>query len=200
MSQLQMDHEHHHHQEPFEDQHSGWNGDGGFHGMPHHHSPVQDYNGFNSFAPLPMEPLYGTNMHPPHQTHPTPRTTHPQLQPLIMPQMSQWPSMLTSQSTYQASLFPSAAPPPITPASATPVSASSTHSRTSSTPRKTLTDSDRRRMCQYHEDNPTVKQTEIGGTLALDTLVNMDIQLTLPQQCSVWKEGTTAYAICLLPC
>jgi hypothetical protein len=27
-----------------------------------------------------------------------------------------------------------------------------------------LTDQDRRRMCQYHEDNPTVKQTEIGGT------------------------------------
>jgi hypothetical protein len=198
MSQLQMDHEHHHHQEPFEDQHTGWHGDGGYN--PHHHSPVQDYNGFNNFAPLPMEPLYGTNMHPPHQTHPTPRTTHPQLQPLIMPQMPQWPSMLTSQSTYQAPLFPSAAPPPITPASATPVSASSTHSRTSSTPRKTLTDSDRRRMCQYHEDNPTVKQTEIGGTLASNTHINMETQLTLPQQCSVWREGTTAYAACLLPC
>ena len=30
--------------------------------------------------------------------------------------------------------------------------------------RKILTDDDRRRMCQYHEDNPKVKQTEIGGT------------------------------------
>ncbi|CAI9636889.1 unnamed protein product [Alternaria burnsii] len=161
-----MDHEHqHHHQEPFEDHHSGWHGDNGYN--PHHQSPVQDYNGFNNFAPLPMEPIYGTGMHPPHQTHPTPRTTHPQLQPLIMPQMPQWPSMLTSQSTYQASLFPSA-PLPITPASATPVSASSTHSRTSSTPRKTLTDSDRRRMCQYHEENPTVKQTEIGAMFGVE--------------------------------
>jgi hypothetical protein len=150
----------HHHQQSFEYHHSGWDGHNGYN--PHHQSPVQDYNGFNNFAPLPMEPIYGTGMHPPHQTHPTPRTTHPQLQPLLMPQMPQWPSMLTSQSTYQASLFPSA-PPPITPASATPVSASSTHSPNSSKPRKTLADSDRRRMCQYHEENPTVKQTEIGG-------------------------------------
>jgi hypothetical protein len=30
-------------------------------------------------------------------------------------------------------------------------------------PRRTLTDSDRRRMCQYPEENPSVKQTEIGG-------------------------------------
>ncbi|OWY45859.1 CenpB-DNA-bind-like protein [Alternaria alternata] len=163
-----MNHEHqhsHHHQQPLDDHHSGWHGDNGYN--PHHQSPVQDYNGFNNFAPLPMEPIYRTGMHPPHQTHSIPRTTHPQLQPLIMPQMPQWPSMLTSQSTYQASLFPSA-PLPITPASATPVSASSTHSRTSSVPRKTLTDSDRRRMCQYHEDNPTVKQTEIGAMFGVE--------------------------------
>ena len=154
MSQLQMDHEHHH-QEPFED-HTGWHENGQY---PHHSSPVQDFNGFHAYTPMPMEPIYGNGMHPPHPQHPPPRSTHQQLQPLIMPQ---WPSMLTSQSTYQPSIFPSA-PVPITPASATPVSATSTHSRTSSTPRKTLTDQDRRRMCQYHEDNPTVKQTEIGG-------------------------------------
>ncbi|KAI8941113.1 hypothetical protein NX059_002351 [Plenodomus lindquistii] len=162
MSQLQMDHEQHH-QDHFDDHNAGWHESGGYH--PHHHqSSVQDYNGFNGYAPLAMEPMYGTSMHPPH---PTTRTTHSQLQPLIMPQMPQWPSMLTSQSTYQPSLFPSA-PVPITPASATPVSASSTHSRTSSTPRKTLTDSDRRRMCQYHEENPTVKQTEIGAMFGVE--------------------------------
>lgn len=32
-----------------------------------------------------------------------------------------------------------------------------------STPRRTLTDLDRRKMCLYHEENPTIKQTEIGG-------------------------------------
>jgi hypothetical protein len=43
------------------------------------------------------------------------------------------------------------------------VSAPPTTGRTSSTPRKTLTDADRRRMCLYAEEHPTVKQTEIGG-------------------------------------
>jgi hypothetical protein len=37
-----------------------------------------------------------------------------------------------------------------------------------STPRRTLTDDDRRRMCQYHEDNPTVKQTEIGAMFGVE--------------------------------
>jgi hypothetical protein len=151
-----MDHEQHHHHpdQPFDDHNANWH-DGSGYNPSQHQSPVQDYTGMpytNSYTPLPMEPLYTTQMQPP-------RTTHPQLQPLIMPQ---WPSMLTSQSTYVPPIFPSA-PVPITPASATPVSATSTHSRTSSTPRKTLTDQDRRRMCLYHEEHPTVKQTEIGG-------------------------------------
>ena len=98
--------------------------------------------------------------------NPTPGTTLPQFQPPIMHQMPQWPSMPTSQSTYHAPFFLSA-PPPIPPASATPVLDTSTHSRTSSTPRKTLTDADRRGICQYHEDNPTVKQTEIGGIISM---------------------------------
>ncbi|KAF2463290.1 CenpB-DNA-bind-domain-containing protein [Lindgomyces ingoldianus] len=158
MSQLQMDHEqHHHHQDQaYDDSNSNW-AETNTYSHPHHQSPVQDYNGFNNYAPLPMEPLYTTGMHPP-------RTTHPQLQPLIMPQ---WPSMLTSQSTYVPPIFPSA-PVPITPASATPVSATSTRSHTSSTPRKTLTDSDRRRMCLYHEEHPTVKQTEIGAMFGVE--------------------------------
>jgi hypothetical protein len=32
-----------------------------------------------------------------------------------------------------------------------------------STPRRTLTDEDRRQMCLYHEENKTAKQTDIGG-------------------------------------
>lgn len=159
MDHDQQQHLHHHHQQDqsFEDHSANWQHDGGAYNHSQHQSPVQDFSHHglpysNSYTPLPMEPLYPQGMHPP-------RTTHPQLQPLIMPQ---WPSMLTSQSTYVPPIFPSA-PVPITPASATPVSATSTHSRTSSTPRKTLTDQDRRRMCLYHEEHPTVKQTEIGG-------------------------------------
>ncbi|KAF2637178.1 CenpB-DNA-bind-domain-containing protein [Massarina eburnea CBS 473.64] len=157
-----MDHDHHHHQQDSFEDHSAWAQPGHYDPHQQHHSPVHDFNGFNAYAPLPMEPMYSAAMHPPHHQ---PRTAHPQLQPLIMPQ---WPSMLTSQSTYVPPIFPSA-PLPITPASATPVSATSTHSgRTSSTPRKTLTDQDRRRMCQYHEDHPTVKQTEIGAMFGVE--------------------------------
>jgi hypothetical protein len=187
-----MDHEHHH-QDHFDDHSASWHDNAGYN--PHHQSPVQDYNGFNGYTPLPMEPMYGNGMHPPHHPHPTTRTTHAQLQPLIMPQ---WPSMLTSQSTYQPSIFPSA-PVPITPASATPVSASSTHSRTSSTPRKTLTDQDRRRMCQYHEENPTVKQTEIGGMSAFVLCVSLSLLLT-GLASNVWcREKVPLHASMCLP-
>ncbi|KAF2746674.1 hypothetical protein M011DRAFT_76258 [Sporormia fimetaria CBS 119925] len=159
-----MDHgqQHHHHEPPFDDHNSNWHDNGVYH-PPQHQPSVPEFNGMQytpSYAPLPMEPIYGhphTNgMHPP-------RTAHTQLQPLIMPS---WPSLLTSQSSYAPSGYPHPAVP-ITPASATPVSASSTHSRTS-TPRKTLTDQDRRRMCQYHEDHPNVKQTEIGAMFGVE--------------------------------
>lgn len=118
-------------------------------------SPAREFGGY-SYSSMSMEPMYNAPMQPP-------RTTHQQLQPLIMPS---WPSMLTSQSSYGAPMYASAPVSSTTPIAAqpttTPVSATSTRS-TSSTPRKTLTDADRRKMCLYHEDNPTVKQTEIGG-------------------------------------
>jgi len=52
---------------------------------------------------------------------------------------------------------------------ATPVSASTALTTTGgSTPRRILNDDDRRRMCEYHESHPGVKQTEIGGMSVLD--------------------------------
>jgi hypothetical protein len=152
MSQMGMEHEQHHQDPAFHDPNAPW-GDPNAFSHSQHQSPVQEYNGF-TFNPLPMEPMYTA-----HQPMHPPRTSHQQLHPLIMPQ---WPSMLTSNSSYVPPTYPTA-PVPITPASATPVSATSTRSHSTSTPRKTLTDSDRRRMCLYHEEHPTVKQTEIGG-------------------------------------
>jgi len=115
-----------------------------------HQSPIHEYNGFGFIAPttLPIEPSYNRAIPPPF-------ATHQHLQPLLMPQ---WPSMMTSQSTFTPSILPSApAPAPVSaPTPSQPV-------HTTSTPRRTLTDADRRRMCMYHEENPTVKQTEIGG-------------------------------------
>lgn len=129
----------------------------------HHGTPAQEYSGFNFGTPqVVMEP--GAFGHGVQQ-----RSMAPQLQPLVMPQ---WPSMLSSQAH---STFSSVYPPPVQPiqpismgALQTPVSATST--RSASTPRKTLTDLDRKRMCQFAEEHPNSKQTEIGGRSMLHVL------------------------------
>jgi hypothetical protein len=124
----------------------------------HHGTPAQEYSDFHFGSPqLPLGSSTFENTMPQ-------RPVHQQLQPLVMPQ---WPSMLNSQShptfqpPYPQNLQP-IQPMPIAPLT-TPISATS--SRSASTPRKTLTDSDRKQMCQYAEENPSAKQTEIGGML-----------------------------------
>ena len=58
------------------------------------------------------------------------------------------------------------APGPLPSISATSISTTVTPLITvgDSTPRRLLTDDDRRRMFEYHESHPGVKQIEIGGT------------------------------------
>lgn len=137
---------------------SQWADVNGYH-SPQHQSPVHEFNGaygYISPAHLPLEPAYAPAIPPA-----PPYSTHQPMRPLVMPQ---WPSMLTNPSTGAPPIAP--APPPLAPVSSiitahpVPVVTSSTGT---STARRTLTDQDRRRMCQYHEDNPTVKQTEIGS-------------------------------------
>jgi hypothetical protein len=138
--------------EPLNDYHS-----------PHTQSPAHEYNAFGfTMGPshgmshgMPMEPNYNRPMPPLY-------TTHQPQQSLIA---AQWPSMIINPSTSNPPP-PMAAPPPLAPVS----SFAATHSLpplTTPIPtpsaRRTLTDQDRRRMCQYHDENPTVKQTEIGG-------------------------------------
>jgi len=121
----------------------------------HHGTPAQEYSGFHFVAPqMHMEPSGFSNSI-------QQRPVHQQLQPLIMPQ---WPSMLGNQAHSFQPLYsqPVQPGPPMSMGSVqTPISAVS--SRSGSTPRKTLTDHDRRRMCQYAEEHPNSKQTEIGG-------------------------------------
>lgn len=125
----------------------------------HHGTPAQEYQGFNFTSPhMPMEPSAFSN----NATH---RPMHQGLQ-LVMPQ---WPSMLASQgpSSYQPMYAqPVQSVQPIQPLSAGPVQTpvSATSSRSATTPRKTLTDLDRKRMCQYAEEHPNSKQTEIGSS------------------------------------
>ncbi|KAI9844193.1 MAG: hypothetical protein M1838_002296 [Thelocarpon superellum] len=129
------------------------------------------YGYMNLIHPPPAEPSYTpmhhTPVHPAHHPH-QPHQPHQPLRPLITPP---WPSMLTSQSTFSQPILPLA---PAQSPMATPTSAQSAHSTQSipsapsPSPRRTLTDADRRKMCIYHEENPTVKQTEIGAMFGVE--------------------------------
>ena len=158
MAQIGMDEHHNGHDNSF-----GVNGDWGdlsnSYSSSQHQSPIYEHGGFGFMQPiqhgLPTEPSFNSQRMSAPQHQP-----HQQLLPLIMPSHPTWPSMLTHPSSYSS-------PPVAIPASAPPLVKGNTPKlpaiHATPSPRKTLTDSDRRRMCQYHEDNPTVKQTEIGG-------------------------------------
>ena len=131
-----------------------------------HESPLHEYNGFGfmSSTHIPLDSIYNRPIQSSY-------TANPPLHPLIMPQ---WPSQITNPSEgpppvirlprpiapVSAIVTPHSAPPALPPSAPAP-----------STARKTLTDQDRRKMCQYHEDHPTVKQTEIGGKSATSSTI-----------------------------
>lgn len=114
-----------------------------------HHYPPNDYGDFGLLYNRPMQM-------PPQPVH------H-----LVMPQ---WPSQITNPSE-------SSSPPPVVQLQHRPIlplsktvptipklaTMSPKEKPTLSSSRRTLTDSDRRKMCEYHNENPNVKQTEIGG-------------------------------------
>ena len=133
-----------------------------------HQSPSIEYGGFGFTASTHahMDPIYDRSVQPAFSG---PQSLHP----LIT--MPQWPSQITNPSE---SSPPAPAPThrPILPLSKTspvpiitsapvtlPVPAPSKPAHSSTTSRRTLSDSDRRRMCEYHNENPNVKQTEIGS-------------------------------------
>ncbi|PGH32465.1 hypothetical protein GX50_04765 [[Emmonsia] crescens] len=134
-----------------------WVDMGGGYGQSQHHSPINDFNGF-TYGPspvMPVEPSYSMSIPQPY--------TSQQLLPLSTP--SQWPSMLTTQSTFPPvplPPMPMSSMPTLHPIHTAPVTS------TAPTPRRTLTDNDRRRMCMYHEENPHVKQTEIGAMFGVE--------------------------------
>ncbi len=129
-----------------------------------HQSPSNEYGGFGFAASshAHIDPIYDR---PVHASFSSPEALHP------LVTLPQWPSQITNPSE---SSPPAAVPlhrpilplsktapiPTIAPAPA-PAPSKPTHATTST--RKTLSDSDRRRMCEYHSANPNVKQTEIGS-------------------------------------
>lgn len=164
MAQIGMDHEHPPDNSYGGGAHEGWvEINNGYHSQ--HQSPIYEHGGFQFLHPsqhniphsLPSEHTFPPRMAPPPVTH---ATHHQQLLPLIMPGTSTWPSMLAQPTSYHNQGLPAVIPPTSSTGKGLP-KLPSIHP--SPSPRKTLTDADRRRMCQYHEDNPSVKQTEIGG-------------------------------------
>ncbi|KAL3425988.1 centromere binding protein B [Phlyctema vagabunda] len=158
MTQIGMDHERQTGQD--NGYNDGWVEMNNGYNSSQHQSPIHEYGSYGFMQPmqhhgLPIEPAF--TMAPPPTTH----TTHPQLVPLIMPGHPTWPSMLTNPASYSA-------PPVAIPQVANPKPPKLATTHASPSPRKTLTDSDRRRMCQYHEDNPSVKQTEIGAMFGVE--------------------------------
>jgi hypothetical protein len=110
---------------------------------------------------MPLDTPYGVSIPPPYASV-----------PLTMPSNT-WPSMLTTQPQFpEQGLAPIPIPASATPV--TPVQPPRKSSTSGSTPRRTLTDEDRRRMCLYHEEHKTAKQTDIGGKLAASLLRNND--------------------------
>lgn len=127
----------------------------------HNISPMNEYQGFDyGHSPsLPIGSAYSMPRPPPYNAP----AHHPLPPPLVMPQSNGvWPSMLTSSNQF---------PTPILPAGPihTPVSAATSHgsditpTSAKSTSRRKLTDEERRQMCLEAENNPTMKQTQIGG-------------------------------------
>ncbi|CAF9908861.1 MAG: hypothetical protein HETSPECPRED_008753 [Heterodermia speciosa] len=137
-----------------------------------HHSPLHDFNGFGYISPshLPQDSphnrSYQNSYFVPHPLH-----------PLNIPQ---WPSQLTNPSEHSPPVpIPAPSVRPIAPATSIPTLQPARAASVTPAPdpkphppqptaRKTLTDNDRRRMCQYHEDNPSVKQTEIGAMFGVE--------------------------------
>ena len=151
------------------------------HGYPPHlSSPAQEYGAYGFVVPgheIQQDHAYGRGY-----------SLHAQQPQPVFP-ATQWPSMLTNPSVQAHPPAPiqlqpptptqlhapqMSAPPPLAPISTTaaapPPPTSTKTSPTRDPPqRRTLTDQDRRRMCQYHEENLSVKQTEIGGKFRQET-------------------------------
>ncbi|KAK8124638.1 uncharacterized protein PG998_000397 [Apiospora kogelbergensis] len=111
--------------------------------------------------PMPSQ-LHQSQIHHQQQLH-FPGQQHPQS--LLQTQKVNWPSLHTNPGQS----YPT--PPVAIPAQSTvPIRQTPKHlpSITTSQPRKTLSDDDRRRMCQYAADNPKSKQTEIGAKFGVE--------------------------------
>jgi hypothetical protein len=142
---------------------------------------MSEYGGFGYMHPPPV--THGMSTEPVRLPLPPPQAissqpqqqqqqqqSHPQtsLPMLIMPNHPTWPSMLTNPASYSAPPVTMRSTPTLPTLPTLPAKPQRVPSQTTSTPRRTLTDEDRRRMCQYHEDNPGMKQSDIGALFGVE--------------------------------
>ncbi|KAJ5629232.1 hypothetical protein N7528_002889 [Penicillium herquei] len=146
-----------HHAPEGEFPHSPWVELGAF-TSPQHSPPMPEYTGFE-YGPSPIMTVdpssYGMSLPPPYTSMPLPMPSHA------------WPSMLAHHSPFHENGLPPAPMPTSVSPSAPPPPVRKT-STGGSTPRRTLTDEDRRQMCLYHEENKTAKQTDIGALFGVE--------------------------------
>ncbi|VDB89128.1 Bgt-5103 [Blumeria graminis f. sp. tritici] len=141
---------------------------------------VNLYSNYDSSQPLPpivfknseltyWQPLLPYDI---EQSHDTCRRIVPAyanydgISSFITPEHQNWPYVLSEPERYQTIV--TTAPPVASISKLKVVGSKSRANHSTSSPRKTLTHNDRRRMCQYHEENPTVKQTEIGAKFGVE--------------------------------
>ena len=135
---------------------------------PYGNSPMNEYSGF-AFTPhgLPSESLGRMPPPPPQPQHhqmiqPAPsHMGHPHL-PMLN---TAWPSQLTNPTPSGSYSAPPLSMPPVTtPIAAETPRAAAPHDKA----RRTLTTEQKRAMCQYHEDNPGVRQADIGAKFGVE--------------------------------
>ena len=142
----------------------------------HHPTTMSEYGSSYAYMPpithgLPSEALSRMGPPPHPQSLHQPQASHTQLPMLMMPHhtTTTWPSQLVTNGP--SSYSPHSAPPvplPSAPLKTKLPALQTSHTGHTSQPRKTLTDEDRRKMCQYAEDNPTAKQTDIGARFGVE--------------------------------
>ena len=155
---------------------------------PYGNSPMADY-GFPNYVHhgLPSESL---SRMPPPPPQPQPQYHHQMIQPAPSPHMPQqppapqphghmghhqlpmlntnttWPSQLTNPSPNTGSY--SAPPPTTTPVSSTTAAETPMPPIREEKQRRSLSIEQKRLMCQYHEENPGIKQAEIGAKFGVE--------------------------------
>jgi hypothetical protein len=143
-------------------------------GLEHYHSPqlpsgAHEYTAGYSYMQQTLQ--HAVPIEPAYSRHIAPLFTVPQAhQPVYQ---AQWPSMITNPPNNIAPPLP--AGPALAPVTAyasnqarLPIVAQPPRPTAGTSSRRTLTDQDRRRMCLYHEQNPSVKQTEIGAMFGVE--------------------------------